>query len=429
VPSVANFLAVGILATLVNFPPAGPDRPPSPAPRPKVNPTPAMPPDSPVAPAVRAAREGDFELAARLLRSVEPRLLVPAEARRWRLSAVDAAVRTGDRALLEQATRGGEGALFAEGRLILHAWEYAQIGQHKLAKATLRKIPDPERLDERSRRRYLALLAGIAEQEGDRKTERAFVAKLVDYLGAWRTPTCQQCHENPEKYGDDVTSIDVANHWFGKRFSAILAADGDASRIVAQSRRELAKDPNDERARLRLGYALRAEGRQSEADAVLSAIEWGGYPDKPFKQPDNDIVFPGKLPLPLAKRRPLQSFEPDNHVVSAADFLRANQFDRARRELAEIAPFNALSPRDRFRALAVEARLAHLERNVGAERHALEAMVEMLESIPVANGASYRLDDRWWVARRLRALGVPFERRDIATQPVGLRPHDLERFP
>lgn len=136
---------------------------------------------------------------------------------------MDAAVRTGDLNLLRRANQQGEGLLFAEARQILHAWELAQIGQYTAARTILKKLSDPEQLDERSRRRYLALLAGIAEKEGNRKAERVYVAKLVEYLGLWKSETCQSCHENPEKYGVDTTSLDIANYWIGKHFRARLS--------------------------------------------------------------------------------------------------------------------------------------------------------------------------------------------------------------
>ncbi len=420
---------LGLLA-VVQVPTAPVSQVKSSAPRPKVNPTPPLPPDSPVAPAVLAARTGEFEGAAQLLAALDPTTLGASEARRWRLSAVDAAVRTGNLPLLRRANEGGEGLLFAEGRQILHAWELAQIGQYAAARAVLKKLSDPEHLDERSRRRYLALLAGIAEREGNRKAERVYVAKLVDYVGLWKSETCQSCHERPETYGDDVTSLDVANHWIGKRFRAILAADGDTKRVQAEAQQRLRKDPEDEQARVRLAYALGAQGQSAQTERELRKLSWAAFSDRPFKQPDNDIVFPGKLPL--EKNRNVEEFVPDNHVISASDYLRAAEFSRCRQELAALAPYMQLTVRQRYRVLAIEARLAQLEKNRGAERRALSALIALLQALPETPGSRFTPDNTWWVVRRLAALTqepTDLSLSSLALGTTGLTINDLTRYP
>jgi hypothetical protein len=383
--------------------------------------------DSPLAPAVQAARGRDYETAAALLKKLDPATLVPSEARRWRLTAVDAAVRTGDLALLRRANASGEGLLFADARQILHAWELAQVKEYAAARAVLKKVSDPVHLDERSRRRYLALIAGIAQQEGDRKTERVYVAKLVDYVGSWKSETCQSCHENPEKYGDDVTSLDVKNLWIGKRFSAILAADGDAARVGQEARQQLGKAPGDEAARLRLAYALRAEGKEEQSNMELRKLEWAAFADRPFKRPDNDITFPGKLPL--ENQRPTEAFMPDNHIISAVDYLRAGQFSRCRQELATLAPYSQLTVRQRYRILATEARLAQLEGNRGAEKRALISLVALLQKSPTIAGPSITLDQSWWVARRQKALVHEFSSFTFTPGNTGLSNSDLTQYP
>jgi hypothetical protein len=370
--------------------PTQPPRVKSSQPRPRVSMTPPMPDDSPVKPGVLAARAGDWATAARLLDAQDPSAMVPAEARRWRLTATNAAVRTGNLALLKRANANRDGILFADGRQILHAWEYAQVGRYDLAKAALKKISDPDRLDERSHRRYLALLAGMAEGTGDKKAEREYVTGLVEYLGAWKSDNCQSCHENPEKYGDDVTSLDVANHWIGKRFVAVLRRDGDAAKIRATAEKELAADAGDESARLRRAYALRAEGDEAGAVAEMRKLEWAAFPDRPFKQPDNDIRFPGPLPLEPAKRRPLAEFLPDNHVISASDYLKAGDFARCRAELAAVAPYTQLPPAQQLRVWSVERYLAKLEGKRDAETHAEAQVKTLLERHPELVSAEKR---------------------------------------
>lgn len=399
------------------------------APRAKVNPTPPIPPDSPLMPAFLAARRGDFVESSRCIKSVNRKSLPTPEARRWRLLATEAAIRTGDIGLLRLANANGENALFADGRLILHAWEYAQIAEYTLAKATLRKIKRQENLDERSRRRYLALVATIASREGDHKTERVYLAKLIDYLGAWKTPTCQECHENPEQYGDDVTSMDARSRWFAIQFTDVLKRDGDARSVQMKARAVLVSQPDDERAKLRLAYSLMAENKDLEAEAVFRQMDWVTFPDRTFKKPDNDLVFPGSIPLPHDKRRTLSTFLAQNQVQSAKDFLFAGRFDETRQELAAVAPYSTLPYSLHYKALAIEARLARLENNRGAEKQSLQAMITHLRRVAGAKNAMTLSDETWWVTRRLTTVDSAEMERIPWSSSSGLTTNELKYYP
>jgi hypothetical protein len=204
--------------------------------------TPSPPADSPVMPALEASRSGDDVRAAKLLHAVDRAKLAPEELRRWRILAKRTALRVGDQSLLQAANGYPDRYNFPSGRLILDAMEYLQNGDTALCRETLKQVKDAEYLDERSRRRYLAMWARLAQMEGDTRTERVYLAKLVDYAGNWATPVCQSCHTNPEKFGDRITTLDMTNWWVGKRFAAVLKEHGDAASVLSAAEKRLAKD-------------------------------------------------------------------------------------------------------------------------------------------------------------------------------------------
>ncbi|GAB4461437.1 MAG: hypothetical protein OHK0029_26700 [Armatimonadaceae bacterium] len=400
-------------------------------PRPRVNPTPPLAPDSPLKPAYDAMRAGDAVTAARLLSRLHPDKLTDEDGRRWRILSGEAAVRSGDRALLARVRQRPEHLLFVSGRQIMNAWEHAQVGNYERAKVLLERVDRPEYLDERSRRRYLALHARIAEAEGDLNRERIYIAKLVDYMGHWRSELCQACHENPEKYGDDITSLDVNSHWIGQRFSAILEKSGDAAMVRKAAEIRLAADREDEGARLRRAYALRAEKRETEAVSELQHLTWAVFPNRPYKEPLDRIEFPGRLPLPVEKRRPESEFAYDNLILTASDYLKAGEFDRCRTELADLPEFDVLTPRQRVRALAVRARLERLTGNRAAEYFALQRLLREAKAIApqakTGDGATLR-GENWWVTKRFAELAKGADATEMdqhRTLPLNFTGDDL----
>jgi hypothetical protein len=84
----------------------------------------------------------------------------------------------------------------------------------------------------------------------------------------------------------------VRSWWPGQRFAALLAQSGDAKRVRRESEVRLAKNPKDEQARLRLAYALRAEGDEAGCDRELRKISWAAFPDRPYKAPIDVMTFP-----------------------------------------------------------------------------------------------------------------------------------------
>jgi hypothetical protein len=261
-------------------------------PRPRVDMTPPIAEDSPLMPAFRASRGGDDAQTAILLKAVRAEKLPPEELRRWRILAKRTALRVGDAALLNAANAFPDRYNFPSGRLILDAMEYLQNGDLALCKETLKQVKDAEYLDERSRRRYLAMGARLAQMEGDTRTERIYLAKLVDYAGNWATPVCQSCHTNPEKHGDQVTTLDMTNWWVGKRFAQVLREQGDAEAVWRAAEKRLAADKEDEAAVLRIAYAKRALNDEAATEKTLRTLFWTEFPDREKLTPIDLLTFP-----------------------------------------------------------------------------------------------------------------------------------------
>lgn len=240
-------------------------------------------------------RAGRPEEAARRLKAVDPQRDTrdPEQARRWWLLAKDAAIRTGDRAWLEEvnSSQVSERFAFADGYAILTAWSYLKAADFEKTRFHLDQIRDPAHLNEREKRRLLSILARMEQLEGRPEAERVHIDKLVDYLGRWATPICQSCHENPDHPGE-LPALDVNHHWIGQRYVALLAATGDAARIRDEAQARLSEEPTDERARLRLAYALRALGDEPAALAQFRELDWAAFADRPTVEPRDMLIFP-----------------------------------------------------------------------------------------------------------------------------------------
>jgi Tfp pilus assembly protein PilF len=239
--------------------------------------------------ALQAARP---EEAARLLKGVKVNTLEPKDARRWRGMAVLAALRTGDRAWMDALNNDPEHFRNAVLSATITAMRFLQDGEYQQARALLDNIRNPEQLDEIPRRRYLQLRARLEQLEGKDRPERAYVAKLVDFAGRWPSETCQSCHSDEKKYGNAVTTLDVANWWVGQRFTDLLKQHGDAPTVRTRAEKVLAANPNDVAARLRIAYALRAEGQPAKAEQMLRSLPWAAFPDREFKTPPRVATFP-----------------------------------------------------------------------------------------------------------------------------------------
>jgi hypothetical protein len=178
-----------------------------------------------------------------------------------------------------------------------------------------------------------------------------------------------------------------------------------------------------------LAYSLMAENKDLEAEAVFRQMDWVTFPDRTFKKPDNDLVFPGSIPLPVEKRRILRTFLAQNQVQSAKDFLFAGRFDKTRQELAAVAPYSTLPFSLHYKALAIDARIARLENNRGAERQSLQALITHLRRAPSAKNAMILSDETWWVTSRLTTLGSAEMERIPWSDSSGLTTNELKYYP
>jgi hypothetical protein len=287
--AAAALLLTGVAATLVVGPllPVWGQTPTAPA-----TSAPATGSDSALRPVFEALRAGRADLAAKMLKATSPASLTESDARRYQQYAVQAALRTGDRAWLEALNDDGAKASRATDQLMLTIRRFLEAADYKSARVLLESVESPEELSEVARRRYLQLYARLEQLTGNHARERAYVAKLVDFVGQWGESQCQACHADPKKFGTAVTTLDVSHWWAGERLSRLLAQHGDAAKVLADARQRMAANPADGAARLRAAFALRALGRDAEAESLLRHLEWAEFPDRERRAPMQFAPFP-----------------------------------------------------------------------------------------------------------------------------------------
>jgi thioredoxin-like negative regulator of GroEL len=115
---------------------------------------------------------------------------------------------------------------------------------------------------------------------------------MIAHQAKWATPACQQCHDNRERFGAEITSFPLATWWAGERYSASLQSTGRAARIAAAATRRLDAAPDDADARLRLAYARRALGDVAGMEQALRALPWAAFPDRTYREPRDLLQFP-----------------------------------------------------------------------------------------------------------------------------------------
>lgn len=249
------------------------------------------PPNSPNVAARAALRSGQPHAAAEILKKVNLATLTEEGRRRWRLLARDAAVRTGDRAWLEAVNQVPDRVAFADGYVIFTAASYLRAADFQAARRFVNLIRDPQHLNEREKRRLMATHLRLEQLEGNRKAERERATELLAYGSRWPTATCQSCHADPKQPGK-LTHLNLADWWVGQRYEEILRRDGDAARVERDARAELARRPTDDAARVRLAFALRAQGRAEEAREVFASLPWTEAPGREVVKPIDILIFP-----------------------------------------------------------------------------------------------------------------------------------------
>lgn len=217
--------------------------------------------------------------------------LSPSDRETWVRLARDAAIRQGDKEWLKSLREVPDSFSLDMIYTVLLASGQLAKSDLKEAKATLEGLKDVEGMNEREKRRVEAIRARIAQLEGDTALERKHVEKLVDHLYLWSKPVCQSCHNSPQD-PKAITSMPITNLWFGERFVELLQAQGDAEKVKAAAEVALKNSPGNEKARVRLAFALQALGKKSEAEEEFRKLSWAEFPDRDLKKPRMMTTFP-----------------------------------------------------------------------------------------------------------------------------------------
>ncbi len=241
--------------------------------------------------ALRRKLGTDPDLVDAELRAMDTDKMSEDDRSTWVRLARDVAVRRGDRERLAELRSWHDP--FSEVALyrVLLAGGHVSENDFEAAKKELAQIGELERVNERDRRRYWALLARMAQMEGDAKTERHALDEIVHELQYWPRKSCQGCHDDKRRLGETPV-MDVLDTWFGKRFVERLKADGDAQKEADAMRVRVAQKSDDDDARIRLAYALAALGDRDAAVAELRQIPWAAVPGREGASPRMMTAYP-----------------------------------------------------------------------------------------------------------------------------------------
>ncbi|RYX84665.1 hypothetical protein EON83_08490 [bacterium] len=248
--------------------------------------------DDAFSPVSLALAAGQLSEAKALLVKMKADGLGPTQFSRWENLAARTAVRLGDTKWLEELNRDSNNGTNADELLTITALRLVLSNRLDEAQKLLDSIKDPEAMSEIPRRRYDQLQLKIAQLRGDTVTEKKWAGKLVEFVGSWDSQTCQSCHANPKVSGKEITHIDLNNWWVGTRYVELLKQSNTADVAVAEAQAALKEDPKDESAKIKLAYALRAQGKAADSETKLREIPWTAWPDRPFKKPLRFAVFP-----------------------------------------------------------------------------------------------------------------------------------------
>ncbi|MEZ6233261.1 MAG: hypothetical protein R3B68_03635 [Phycisphaerales bacterium] len=239
----------------------------------------------------RALAATDPAAAGRVLRRMDPAAFEPADQDAWHDLARTVALRTGDRDWL-MALRDYRAEFSSiDTHRVLLAGGLLEEGRIEDARAELARIEDLEAVNVRDRRRAYALQARIARLENDTPAERAAIENIVHELQYWPTQSCQRCHNNAA-YPDQAPLLDVRTAWYARRFVALMIEQGDADRVREEAAAQIADDPANTDARLRLAYASAALGLNDQADEHFAIIEWMKMPGRAGGPPRMMFPYP-----------------------------------------------------------------------------------------------------------------------------------------
>ncbi|MFO0938281.1 MAG: hypothetical protein U0798_17385 [Gemmataceae bacterium] len=209
----------------------------------------------------------------------------------WVRIAREAAIRQGDRAWLESLQNVQDSFATDMIYTVLLASGQLSKAEFEQAKKTLSTLSETEEINEREKRRILSIRARIAQLEGNEKAEREHVNQLIDHLYLWTKPVCQSCHSNMQD-PKAMTEMPITNLWFGERFVELMRKQGDAEVVRKAAEAKLKNTPTDEKARIRLAFALKALNQDDEAEKQFRTLPWASFPDRTLKKPRMMTTFP-----------------------------------------------------------------------------------------------------------------------------------------
>jgi hypothetical protein len=169
---------------------------------------------------------------------------------------------------------------------ILAAADFYRAGDAERAWAYLAVAkPDLKRGSERDRRRWVS-------KRGKRADEARYLRELVEYPASWPSGLCQGCHANPDA-PRETPLLDLRGWWPIERYVALLrSGKGAAAEEAKEARAVLEFNPDDRAAQLRLHCALRALGRDKEAEALLRRVPWLKFDARTGVAPIEIRAFP-----------------------------------------------------------------------------------------------------------------------------------------
>lgn len=232
----------------------------------------------------------DSEAAAKILKSLDVGSLTADQRDDWLRYSRDIAIRLADASWL-QSLKNEQGEFDSDHVYeVLLAYGKLTKGDIKGSEKLLDSVPISE-ISVRDARRIYGLKVRIAALKGDGKTERVYLDKMIEHLPSWPHRKCQQCHDSP-KVKDKVTSLPLKTLWFGERYVLSLKSMGDAEKVRAESVAALKEDAQDDLAKIRLGYALRALGKGAESDALFDSIPYCTSASHDLPTPRMFFAFP-----------------------------------------------------------------------------------------------------------------------------------------
>ena len=190
----------------------------------------------------------------------------------WLRMSRDLAIRQADAKRLKELSK--EESIFPQDMIYTVLLSYGKLTKGDLVGAEkLADSVDTAEINPREARRVYAIKARIAQMNGDLKTERKFIEKMIEHLPSWSSDHCQSCHDNG-KFKGKVTGLAINELWFGERYAELMQKQGDAQKVRASAEKALAKNPKDDLAIIQLGFALKAMGKVEEGKKTIERLPY-----------------------------------------------------------------------------------------------------------------------------------------------------------